>query len=65
MAAARNRGKVIGRRPVKVNIDEALRLMDAGRSIREVAGRLKIGYGTLQRALHVQATVGSFALVSA
>lgn len=51
LETARRNGKKLGRRQRQVDVDEALRLRKAGRSIRETAKALGIGVGTLHRAL--------------
>lgn len=44
-----------GGRPKRiVDIDEARRLLRAGRSLRQTAETMRLGYGTLHRALHGQ-----------
>jgi DNA invertase Pin-like site-specific DNA recombinase len=49
--AARRRGKRIGRPPVFVDVCGALRLRKRGLTVREIAARMHVGYGTLHRAL--------------
>ena len=51
MAAARSRGTKVGRRRVRVDIEGAMGLMKQGLSVRAVAQSMRVGYGTLQRAL--------------
>jgi putative DNA-invertase from lambdoid prophage Rac len=51
MLAARSRGKCLGRAKAIFNRDRALELHRAGRSLREIAGVLEIGRGTVQRLL--------------
>lgn len=55
MAAAARRGAKIGRPKVVVDLDQVRELRREGHSIREVAQRMKIGYGTLHRALSAAA----------
>jgi DNA invertase Pin-like site-specific DNA recombinase len=49
--AARRRGKRIGRPRVFVDVCGALRLLKRGLTVREIANRMHVGYGTLHRAL--------------
>lgn len=49
--AARRRGARIGRPRVQVDLDRALKLRSAGKSLRETARLLGIGAATLHRAL--------------
>lgn len=51
MAAARRRGKRVGRPRRHVDVDRARALLAEGRAEREVARELGVGYGTLRRAL--------------
>ncbi|MBN2193777.1 MAG: recombinase family protein [Polyangiaceae bacterium] len=51
LAAARRRGKRLGRPPTHVNVCEALRLRQQGLSVRQVAARLGKSYGVVQRSL--------------
>lgn len=52
LATARRSGKALGRPRVVFDVDEAFRLRKAGHSIAEVAKRLKVGKGTIERALN-------------
>jgi len=51
IAAARKRGKRLGRPPVHIDICTALRLQRKGMSVRKMAKKLKVGASTLHRAL--------------
>ncbi len=51
LEAARRRGAKIGRPRVRVDLDEARRLIDSGVSVRRTAQKLKCGASTLTRAL--------------
>ncbi len=51
IAAARRRGKRIGRPRRHVDIERARELLATGARLRDVAAALKVGYGTLRRAL--------------
>jgi DNA invertase Pin-like site-specific DNA recombinase len=51
MAAAKRRGKRIGRPRRYVDVDRARELRAAGKSVRAIAAELGVGVGTLQRAL--------------
>jgi DNA invertase Pin-like site-specific DNA recombinase len=51
LEAARRRGAKIGRPRVRVDVEEAQRLVDSGLSVRKVAHRMKCGASTLTRAL--------------
>jgi DNA invertase Pin-like site-specific DNA recombinase len=51
IAAARRRGVHIGRPQRYVDVDRAEELRQLGRTLREVAKLLGVGYGTLRRAL--------------
>jgi DNA invertase Pin-like site-specific DNA recombinase len=51
VAAARRRGKHVGRPAKKLDLDHARELRDAGRSIREIAAELNVGRSILHRAL--------------
>jgi DNA invertase Pin-like site-specific DNA recombinase len=55
LAAARRRGKRLGRPPVFVPVERARSLMASGMSMRKTAKELGIGFGTLHRALATQA----------
>ena len=49
---AREQGTTLGRPRVIVNRTKVWGLHDAGKSIREIAGALKLSHGTVQRILH-------------
>lgn len=51
LARARQQGKRLGRPIVHVDLDRALKLQRQGASLREVARELRVGVGTLHRAL--------------
>lgn len=51
---ARREGKVLGRPPADVDVDEALRLRGRGLSIRATAKKLGVGSSTLHRVLQAQ-----------
>lgn len=51
MAAARRRGARVGRPPVRVDVDRARELRQAGASMRKVAETLGVPLATLHRAL--------------
>ena len=53
VAAARRRGKRLGRPRRYVDVERARELLAEGRSQRSVAAELGVGFGTLQRALAV------------
>lgn len=53
VAAARRRGKHIGRPEHRLDLDEAKQLRDEGLSIREIATRMKVGRSIVHRALSV------------
>jgi DNA invertase Pin-like site-specific DNA recombinase len=56
LAAARRRGKRLGRPKRRVDVDEARRLLAVeGTSVRAVARAMKLPLGTLQRALQREA----------
>ncbi len=57
--AARRRGKRIGRPKAFVDVCGALRLRKRGLSVRQVAKRMGVGYGTLHRALKAAQFDGS------
>jgi transposase-like protein len=43
-----------GGRPAKgIDLEELKRLLDQGRSLRQIAARLRCGYGTVHRAAEV------------
>ena len=63
MAAARSRGTKVGRRRVRVDTEGAVDLMKQGLSVRGVAKQMKVGYGTLQRALRAHASKADAATV--
>lgn len=51
VAAARRRGKHIGRPERRFDLDEAVQLRSEGLSIREIATRMKVGRSIVHRAL--------------
>ncbi|MBI2390068.1 MAG: recombinase family protein [Deltaproteobacteria bacterium] len=51
VAAARRRGKRIGRPERRFDLDEAMQLRDEGLSIREIASRMNVGRSIVHRAL--------------
>lgn len=51
LAAARRRGKRLGRPPVHVDVERALVLRAEGKSIRHVAKELGVSVGTIQKTL--------------
>ena len=55
LARARREGKRLGRRPTQLDLDQALELRAAGRSIRAVAAELKVAPSIVHRALSVPA----------
>jgi DNA invertase Pin-like site-specific DNA recombinase len=59
VAAARRRGKHVGRPAKKLDLDHARELRDAGRSIREIAAELNVGRSILHRALQAVPEVPS------
>ena len=46
---ARANGTTLGRPRVVVNREKVWRLRDSGRSIRDIAGSLKLSHGTVKR----------------
>jgi DNA invertase Pin-like site-specific DNA recombinase len=51
LARAVKQGRVLGRRPIKVDVHQARRLQREGFGLRPIAERLRISVNTLQRAL--------------
>lgn len=51
LAAARARGVRLGRKPVEVDVAQALHLRSQGRSIRQIARSLGVGATTVYRAI--------------
>lgn len=51
LARAVKQGRVLGRRPVKVDVHQARRLQREGLGLRPIAKRLRISVNTLQKAL--------------
>jgi len=61
LARARANGKILGRPRIVLDMDKLLLLRGRGYSIRQIAERLHVGRGTVQRALTKLAQKGSLA----
>ena len=51
VAAARRRGKRVGRPPARVDVAQVRQLHAQGKSLRQIAAAVQVGIGTVQRLL--------------